>query len=191
MGKPSLLAGGLEWRSVLLAVAGWLVLSAGFFSLSTPAFAEFSRPFKSAVVGTPTGPHGELVPFGELGCIATDTGEGGNFDGNWWVGDESNSVFDEFNSSNEFLGQSPISPSSRTHSCAFDDLSQEFVSVGPFEWVAADNSGGPDNGDLYYARSENPEIGGSVTRTGPKGEPADFTLFGVGLCQSISGTAMN
>ena len=185
MGKLSSLAGGLGWRRVLLAVVGLLVWGVGFFSLSAPAFAEFVRPFQSAVVGTPTGPSGELVPFGKLGCIAIDTGEGGNLSGNWWVRDKGHSVFDEFSSSDAFLKQFSISPSSRTHSCAFDDLSREFVSVGSFEWVAADDSGGPDNGDLYYARSGNPEIEGSVTRTGPEGEPADFTCSAPGSAEYI------
>ena len=176
MGRLSLSArvGG---RGRIFAVTTvWFVLGMGSLVLSTPAFAEYMRPFKSALDGTPTGSSGELVPFGELECIAIETGEGGGNRGNVWFGDGTNDVIDEFSPTNEFLRQLT---GMQTHSCAWDESTGELVSGGAFEWIAVDDSGGPANGDVYFARSGDAETGGSVRRT------ADFTCSAPGSSEYI------
>ena len=179
-------AGMPGWRwAVYVVVVGSIVLSVGLLSVCAPASAEFSRPFKTVVESTPIG------PFGELGCIAVDTGEGGNFSGNWWVGDLSNQVLDEFDASNGFIkvlsGQQPSS-------CAFDILTGELLSRGTEEWVAVDDSPSMDRGDVYIAHQGNAVTSGWVERNvrKPNGseEPADFTCSEPGAGEYIEGNRL-
>jgi hypothetical protein len=167
-------------QCVLGLSVGLLVVVTGFLAtLCAPAFAEFSRPFIPALTieGTPTGPSGEEVPFGELGCIAVDTGEGGNSSGNIWVGNIANSFIDELSSSSGFLGQLSGAP---TRSCTFDHSNKELYTAGPEEWVAVDNSTGSDTGDKYTAVQGLGTVIGTVTRNKPNEEPANFTCSGPG-----------
>ncbi len=157
------------------AAAGLLLVIAGLLYSSTPAFAEFVRPFKSvAMEGTPTG------LFGEVGCITINTRENEINTGNIWVGDASNGVIDEFNASNEFFSQSVGKP---TGSCAYDDSTGELISVGVYEWVAVDNSnsGGMGAGDIYFGREGNSLNQGGVERVNEKGNPAPFTCLESGV----------
>ena len=192
MGRLSLSAGVPGLRRVLLVVAALLVVSPCLLSGSALACGELTRSFRSVVRGTPTGPSGAEVPFGELRCIAADTGEGGNKSGNYWVGDFGNSAADEFNSSNVFLQQLP---GVGTNGCAFDSLTGEPVFVGSREWVAADNSGGLDKGDVYFARAGDAETRGYVERVKPNGkpggfEPAVFTCSASNAKEYISGNRL-
>ncbi len=166
------------WRRFALGVvAGFCVLGVGCLLVCSSASAEFSRPFLGALTGTPNGPLGEVE-----GCVATDPGEGGvGGSGRVWVaqlGDVAGrleNVIDEFGSSNVFLGQTTGVP---VNSCAFDDaagVSGELLSVGDREWVAADDSGGVSNGDVYYARVGNASERGYVERVNSFGVPAVFS----------------
>ena len=191
MGRLSLLVGVPGLRRVRLVVVALLVVSPCLLSRSALACGEFTRSFESVVEGTPTGPSGEEVPFGKLRCIAADTGEGGNRSGNYWIG-ESSHAFDEFSSSNEFLKKLA---GSGTNGCAFDYLSGELLSVGQGEWVAADNSGGLDNGDAYFAHAGNGETRGFVERVKPSGkpggfEPAGFTCSASNAKEYVSGNRL-
>ncbi len=189
MGKLSLSVSArlFRWHRVLLAGAALLTLSMGCLSLSTPASAEFVRPFKSALEGTPTGPSGIAAPFGELGCIAIDSGEGGSIHGNLWVGDITNGVINEFGPPNEFLGQLFAM---REGSCAFDDSTGKLLSAGENARVAVDNSGGPEYGDVYTANPGTGETPGYVERTGQLGEAVDFTCSASDSNEYISGNKL-
>jgi hypothetical protein len=155
-----------SWR-VLFAVAGSLILIVGLSIGTPPASAEFSRSFipRLSLEGTPAG------PFGEVQCIAIDTGEGADSSGNIWVGDATNGVVDEFNSSSEFLEQF----GSPAHLCAFDYLDEKFYAVGAGESVAVDDSTGPYTGDIYFGSEGSETQPGSLSRETPNKEPVPFT----------------
>ena len=172
MRRLDLSPGVWVWRPVLRAAVGLLVVGVGCLLLSSSASAEFGRPFESALEGTPTGLAGALAPFGELRCVAVDSGEGGITPGNLWVGDSTNGVIDEFSSSDVFLRQLFGLP---VNSCSFDDSTHELRSVGPREWVAVDNTGGMYAGDIYLDRAGNGETSGYVERVESGGGPVDFT----------------
>jgi hypothetical protein len=165
---------------VLLLAIGLLLSIAGFLSASAPALAEYSRPLitKATLKETPTGPFGEEVPFGPLGgCLAIDTGEGADSSGNIWVSEKDRGVINEFDALGEFLAQLP---SPGTQSCAFDHQNGKLYTVGTKEWVAVDNSTGPDSGDIYHAAQGTTTTGGVVERTNDNGEPAIFTCSAPG-----------
>src|ERR1700691_3895267 len=123
--------------AVLLALA---VCVTGFLlCASTPALAEFSRPYISQIAGAPTGPNGVQVPFGELGGLSVDP-----LSDNIYVG-SGGSFADEFNSSDEFVEQLTGLASG---SLAFDDTSKKLegavVNFGEASnYVAVDNSTSP------------------------------------------------
>ena len=159
-------------RNLSRAVAGLLFVIVSLLSSCSPALAEFVRPFKSvALEGTPTG------PFGEIRCLTIDTREGEINSGNIWVGN-SNGVIDEFNSTNQFLGQLT---GKSVGSCAFDGSTEELTSVEGEEWVAVNNSGGMETGDVYLARKGSFIKSGYVEQINDKGEPADFTCLENGV----------
>jgi hypothetical protein len=182
--RPFLSASG--WGRILLVSVGSIVLSTCFLSMGALAFAEFVRPFKSVVEGTPTGPSGAMVPFGELGCVAVDNGEGGD-SGDVWIGDTTNQLIDEFGPPNGFLGQLLGIPE---HSCSFDDFTGKLISSGANIWVAADNSGGFDNGDVYTANAGTGETPGFVERAGPLGEAVDFSCSTLDSKEYIKGNKL-
>ena len=161
----------LWWRFVLGVVAGFCVLGVGCLLVCSSASAEFSRPFVGALTGTPSG------PFAKVQCVATDAGEGGvGGSGRVWVGQPAREI-DEFSLSSVFLGQ-VLGVLATPNSCAFDDaagVGGELLSVGDEEWVAADDSEGVSNGDVYYARLGNASERGYVERVNSLGEPAVFS----------------
>ncbi len=172
MRRPLLRASRLVWpirRRLSRAVVGLLPVIAGLLCLSAPAFAEFVRPFKSvAMESTPMG------LFGELRCLAINTNQGENNSDNTWIGDSNGEAIDEFNDSNEFLGQLMGKP---VNSCAYDNTTGEVIGAGKEEWVAVDNSGGMNAGDVYVARQGNFGRPGYVERLNKEGKPANFTCL--------------
>ena len=180
---PASLGVRAERRHIAHVAAGLLLVVAGLLYSCVPASAEFVRPFKSvAMEGTPVG------PFGEIRCITINTKEGEGNSDNVWVGDFTNGEIDEFNSSNSFLSQLPGKP---VGSCAYDNSTDELTSVEGIEWVAVDNSGGMDAGDVYFAHRGSFIEEGYVRRVNQNGEPVDFTCRENGLSpEYISGNKL-
>ncbi len=175
---------------VLLVAVGLLVSIVGFFFACAPALAEYSRPFmpKSTLKETPTGPFGEEVPFDLLGgCLAIDTGEGADKSGDIWVSDKVQSAIYEFSSSGVFLGQLT---GVDTHSCAYDHVNKELYTAPAGEWVAVDNSTGPNTGDLYRGVEGTATVSGVVYRTEPGGGAANFTCSLPGSEEYVHGNEL-
>ena len=90
---------------------------------------NISRPFmqKATLKETPTGPFGEEVPFGFLGgCIAIDTGEGGDKRREHLDRRQESAIY-EFAPSGVFLAQLT---GLATHSCAYDHVNEELYTAG-------------------------------------------------------------
>jgi hypothetical protein len=166
----------------LLAPTVLLVLTVGLF-LTSPALAEFSRPYESSMDGTPTGPSGEPVPFGKTEGIAIDPTPSGNV----WVGDGGKGVVDLFNSLDDFIEANTGVP---THSLAFDDSNGRLYGAPAREWVATDDSLSMEDGDVYHARQGNGDTKGDVEREKSNGEPANFTCSAPGSEEYISGNTL-
>ena len=173
--------------TAVLSVAFLFFALTGFATLgSTPALAEFSRPFIGQL---PTGTPETGTPYG---AIAIGGGIG-SYSGNVWVGAstatapgvESKGAIDEFGPTNLFIRQilgeePPVTglPEGRIQrgSLAFDDLTEQLYTAqggSSYEFVAVDNSSSPAAGDLYFT-------GGAfrqpttVRRQTPGGQPAPF-----------------
>ena len=173
--------------TAVLSVAFLFFALTGFATLgSTPALAEFSRPFIGQL---PTGTPETGTPYG---AIAIGGGIG-SYSGNVWVGAstatapgvESKGAIDEFGPTNLFIRQilgeePPVTglPEGRIQrgSLAFDDSTNELFGTGKNPWVAVDNSTGPNAGDVYFAHYANTGKTGGVRREEPvSGVSAPFT----------------
>ena len=185
--------------TAVLSVAFLFFALTGFATLgSTPALAEFSRPFIGQL---PTGTPETGTPYG---AIAIGGGIG-SYSGNVWVGAstatapgvESKTAIDEFGPSNLFIRQieegeflPPLAAPTNIFaggSLAFDDSTEQlYTSTNNEDHVAVDNSLGPDAGDVYFAVPFVPPIdGAAVIRRKPGGEPADFTCSEPGATEYI------
>ena len=158
------------------------------------ASAEFSRPYIGQITGTPTGQHGEQVPFGELGGLAIDLNP---LEENVYVGEHyPNDVVDEFNSSNVFM--SPQITGLPTGSLAYHDELPEKLegAAGKYEleWVAVDNSTGLTDearGDVYVAsEAGETRTQGVVRRVDAEGNPVDFTCTAPGSDEYVKGNEL-
>ncbi len=140
---------------------------------STPALAEFSRPYIGQVASTPTGLNGAQVPFGQLAGLTVDP-----LSGNVYIWGEE--LADEFNPSDEFIEQL-TDPS---NGLVFDDESDrlENVADGGDNFAAVDNSTNPTDkarGDIYFTSVTNSPSGqrGYVRRVDSTGASSPFTCL--------------
>ena len=156
-------------RCVLLAVTGQLVLIVSFLSISTPAFAVFTRPLITQLKGTPTGPFPGLSTG--LTAYTTDSAMVGTPEEDILIGTSEEEKIDRFTSFNIFVP--PQLTCTDDHSIAFDDKSEEIECAGVGEWVAVDNSTDLATGDVYRATRGGPGSS-NVARFNDLGEPQDF-----------------
>jgi hypothetical protein len=148
----------------------------GLLYASTPALAEFSRPYIGQITSTPTGLNGTQVPFVGLAGLTVDP-----LSGNVYISGEG--LTDEFNPSDEFIEQL----TGLSNGLVFDDESGRLENVGEAKGyhVAVDNSTSPTDkarGDIYFASSTSPGSGpsgerGYVRRVDSTGASSPFTCL--------------
>jgi hypothetical protein len=164
-----------DWWRVPLALTVLIACIAGCLFASAPAFAVFSRPFLGEIKGTPTGEHGELVPFDRAGGITTELVNSEY----WWIGEEGAGIVDQFSPLNTFI--SPQLFGFSPHSLAYDDMNGRLESAGREEWVAVDNSQSvTDNakGDIYRAHAASSiDVVGRVSRETSTHDPDPFSCL--------------
>jgi hypothetical protein len=171
------------WQRAPLVLAALLACLVGLGLASTPAFAEFSRPYISQIAGAPTGPNGAQVSFAESGLegLTVDPRSGNVYVGTYLPGGTYVPAVDEFSSSDEFIEQlTGLS----TNRCVFNDESGklECFPDEPTEYAAVDNSTSPTDkarGDVYLTYTTRKENGenGFVRRVDSSGAPASFTCL--------------
>src|SRR6202167_2499679 len=155
---------------LLLALAACVT---GLLCASTPALAEFSRPYIGQITSTPTGLNGAQVPFGGLAGLTVDP-----LGGNVYISGEG--LTDEFNSSDEFIERL----TGLSNGLVFDDESGRLENIGEARGyhAAVDNSTSPTDkarGDIYFTSSLSGEEGGGgrVRRVDSTGVSSPFTCL--------------
>jgi DNA-binding beta-propeller fold protein YncE len=138
-----------------LVLAFTLVL--GLFALSaSPALAEVVHPYRTDLTGTPTGPGGAEVPFGDVCGVTVDPATG-----DLYVADPDNNVIDVFSAAGVYQRQISGAgiPSGHFGPTGLNPYTGEVVFGGACSVAVSDKTG-----DVYVAESVSD---GEVTKQDP------------------------